>query len=112
MVLFVSTPFTVRVFRILWETHNEVGFTTPPLYEVVSFWDQVFPYARTTATVPPHPEHPEWADLSITFFSHRGVDSVESTAMRILHTFCEQHLDEVMLTALRFFPAMDPLDPA
>jgi hypothetical protein len=25
--------------RILWETLSEVGYTTPPLYEVVSFWD-------------------------------------------------------------------------
>jgi hypothetical protein len=32
--------------------------------------------------------------------------------MRVLHTFCEQHPDEVMLTALGLFPAMDPLDPA
>jgi hypothetical protein len=29
--------------RILWETLSEVGYTTPQLYEVVSFWDQVFP---------------------------------------------------------------------
>jgi hypothetical protein len=79
---------------------------------VVSFWDQGVPYARTTATVLPHPEHPEWADLSMVFFAHRGVESVESTAMQILHTFCEQHPDEVMLTALGLFPAMDPLDPA
>jgi hypothetical protein len=41
--------------RILWETLSEVGYTTSPLYEVVSFWDQVVPYARTTATVLPHP---------------------------------------------------------
>jgi hypothetical protein len=74
-----------------------------PLYEVVSFWDQGVPYARTTATVLPHPEHPEWADLSMVFFAHRGVESVESVAMRILHTFYEQHPDEVMLTALGFF---------
>jgi hypothetical protein len=60
----------------------------------------------------PHPEHPEWADLSMMFFSHRGVESVESAAMQILHTFCEQHLDEVMLTTLGLFTAMDPLDPA
>jgi hypothetical protein len=32
--------------------------------------------------------------------------------MRILHTFYEQHPDEVMLTTLGLFPAMDPLDPA
>jgi hypothetical protein len=32
--------------------------------------------------------------------------------MRILHTFCEQHPDEVMVTTLGLFPAMDPLDPA
>jgi hypothetical protein len=25
--------------RILWETLSEVGYTTPLLYEVVSFWD-------------------------------------------------------------------------
>jgi hypothetical protein len=46
------------------------------------------------------------------FFANRGVESVESAAMRILHTFCEQHPDEVMLTALGLFPAMDPLDLA
>jgi hypothetical protein len=89
-----------------------VGYATPPLYEVVSFWDQGVPYARTTATVLPHPKHPEWADLSLMFFAHRGVESVESTALQILHTFCEQHLDEVMLTTLGLFPGMDPLDPA
>jgi hypothetical protein len=43
----------------------------------------------------------------MVFFTHRGVESVESAAMRILHTFCEQHLDEVMLTALGLFPAID-----
>jgi hypothetical protein len=96
----------------LWETLSEVGYTTPPLYEVVSFWDQGVLYACTTATVPPHPEHPEWVDLSMMFFAHRGVESVESAAMRILHTFCEQHPDEVMVTTLGLFPAMDPLDPA
>jgi hypothetical protein len=46
------------------------------------------------------------------FIAHRGVESVESAAMRILHKFCEQHPDEVMLTTLGLFPAMDPLDPA
>jgi hypothetical protein len=46
------------------------------------------------------------------FFAHRGVESVESAAMRIFHTFCEQHPDEVMLTTLGLFLAMDPLDPA
>jgi hypothetical protein len=98
--------------RNLWETLSEVGYTTPPMYEVVSFWDQGVPDARTTATVLPHPEHPEWADFSMMSFAHRGVESVESAAMRILHTFCEQHLEEVMLTTLRLFPAMDPLDTA
>jgi hypothetical protein len=93
------------------ETLSEVGYTTPPLYEVVSFWDKGVPYARMTATVP-HPEHPEWADLNMMFFAHRGVESVECAAMRILHTFCEQHPNEVMLTALGLFPAMDPLDSA
>jgi hypothetical protein len=57
-----------------------MGYTTPSLYEVVSFLDQGVPYARTTATVLPHPEHPEWA--SMMFFAHRGVESVESAAMR------------------------------
>jgi hypothetical protein len=46
------------------------------------------------------------------FFAHRGVESVESVAMQILHTFYEQQPDEVMLTALGLFPAMDPLDLA
>jgi hypothetical protein len=98
--------------RILWETRSEVGYTMLPLYEVVSFWDQGVPYARTTVTVLPHPEHPKWADLSMMFFAHRGVESIDSAAMRILRTFCEQHPDEVMLTTLGLFLAMDPLDPA
>jgi hypothetical protein len=66
-----------------------VGYVTPPLYEMVSFRDQGVPYARTTATMLPHPEHPEWADLSLMFFAQCGVESVESAAMQILHTFCE-----------------------
>jgi hypothetical protein len=98
--------------RILWETLSEVGYTTPPMYEVVSFWDQGVPYAPTTTAVLPHPEHPEWVDMSMMFFSHHGVELVESAAMRILHTFYERHSDEVMLTTLGLFPAMDPLDPA
>jgi hypothetical protein len=97
---------------ILWEILSEVGYTTPALYKVVSFWDPGVPYARTTVTVPPHPEHLEWADLSMMFFAHRGVESVESVAMRILHTLCEQHPDEVMLTALGLFPTMDPVCPS
>jgi hypothetical protein len=79
------------------------------LYEVVSIWDQGVPYARMTAIVPPHPE---WEDLSMMFFALHGVESVKSAAMRILHTFCEQHPDKVMLTALGLLPVMDPLDPA
>jgi hypothetical protein len=96
--------------RILWETLSEVGYTTSLLYEVVSVWDQGVPYARTTAIVLPHPEHPEWADLSMMFLAHRGVESVESVAMRILHTFCKEHPDEVILTTLGLFLAMEPLD--
>jgi hypothetical protein len=46
------------------------------------------------------------------FFAHRGVELVESATMQIIHTFCEVHPDEVMLTALVLFSAMDPLDPA
>jgi hypothetical protein len=78
--------------RILWETLSEVVYTTSPLYEVVSLWDQGVPYARTTAIVLPHPEHPEWVNLSMMFFAHRGVESVESAAMRILRTFCRMDL--------------------
>jgi hypothetical protein len=79
---------------------------------VVSLWDQGVSYARTAAIVPPHPEHPEWVDLGMVFFAHRGVELVESVAMRILHTICEQHADEVMLTALGLFSATDLLHPA
>jgi hypothetical protein len=62
-----------------------------------------------TAILLPHPEHSEWVDLSMMFFAHRGIESVESAAMRILHTFCEQHPDEVMLTTLGLFPALTHL---
>jgi hypothetical protein len=77
--------------HILWETLSEVGYTTPPLYEVVSFWDQGVPYARTTATVLPHPEHPEWADLSMMFFAHRGVASVDY----LFRALCQPEFDRV-----------------
>jgi hypothetical protein len=39
--------------RILWETLSEVGYTTPPLYEVASFWDQGVPYAQDRYRAPP-----------------------------------------------------------
>jgi hypothetical protein len=62
-------------------------------------------------TMLPHLEHPEWVDMSMMFFAHHGIESIESAAMQILHTFCEQHPNEVMLTVLALFPAMDPHDP-
>jgi hypothetical protein len=46
------------------------------------------------------------------FFAHRSVESVESATMRILHTFCEQHPDEVMVTTLGLFPATTRSDLA
>jgi hypothetical protein len=105
-------PFTRRVFPAFCGRLSVGGLHYATAVRVISFWDQGVPYARTTATVLSHPEHQEWADLSMMFFAHRGVESVESAAMQILHTFCEQHLDEVMLTTLGLFPTMEPLDPA
>jgi hypothetical protein len=97
----------------LWETLSEVGYTTSLQYEVVSFWDQGVPYARTTATVVPHPKNLKWVELSTMFFAHRGVESVESAANADTPHLCEQHPDEVMLTAMGLFLAiLDPLDPA
>ena len=98
--------------RILWDTLRDVGYTTPPTYEVLDFWHQGVPYVRAIATVLPHPGHPEWPDLSMVFFGHRGVEALESAALHVLHAFCEQHPDEVMLTPLGLFPARDPQDPA
>jgi hypothetical protein len=48
----------------------------------------------------------------MVFFAHRCVESIESAAMQILHTFCKEHPDEVMLTTLGLSSAMDPHDPA
>ena len=45
-------------------------------------------------------------------FGHRGLESTESAALRMLNAFCGHHPLEVVLTPLGLFPAVDPHDPA
>ena len=98
--------------RLLWESLSAAGFTTPPTYDVVEYWEQGVPSARAIVTVPPHPSFPEWPDLGMVFVGHRGVEAVEAAALRVIHVFCEQHPHVVILTPLGLFPARDPEDLA
>jgi hypothetical protein len=46
-------------------------------------------------TVPLHPDHPEWADLSTDVVSLQLMETLEVAALGVLNSFCDQHPDEV-----------------
>ena len=94
--------------RLAWEALSTSGYPTPPLYEVLEFVDLGVPRCRVTVTVPPHPDHPDWADLSSVFFGLRGQESIESAALRVLTDFCDHNPTEVVLSPFGLFPAVDP----
>ena len=50
--------------RILWGALSASGYTTPPVYEGLEFEEWGVPRCRLRVTVLPHPDHPEWPELS------------------------------------------------
>jgi hypothetical protein len=49
---------------ILWDALHSSWYPTPPTYEAVETAQLGVPCCRVQVSVPLHPDHPEWADLS------------------------------------------------
>jgi hypothetical protein len=59
----------------------------------------------------PHPDHPEWSDLSMELLCYRSFEAVESAALMVLHTLSIHHPQEMIKTPLGLVPTMNPNDP-
>jgi hypothetical protein len=70
------------------------------------------PCCRVQVSVPLHPDHPEWADLSTDVVSVQLLETLEVAALGVLNSFCAQHPDEVSTSLVGLLPAVDPEDPA
>jgi len=97
---------------ILWDALRSSGYTASPLYEGLEFEEQGVPCCRVRVTVPPHPDHPEWPELTTKMLSFRLLEAIETAALRVLNAFCDHHPLEVFLTPLGLLPTVDPEDPA
>jgi hypothetical protein len=82
------------------------------VYEVAEFERLGVPRCRVIVTVPLHPVHPEWFNLSFVYWGFRGHESIESAALRVLTDFCDHNLTVVALSPFGKFPAVSPHDPA
>jgi hypothetical protein len=49
---------------LAWDSLSAAGYTAPPIYEVAEFERLGVSHCRVTVTVPLHPVHPDWFDLS------------------------------------------------
>jgi hypothetical protein len=97
--------------RIAWRGLCAVGYTTPPFYEVVEYEELGVPSCKVRVTVLPHPDHPEWADLSMELLCFRAFEAVESAALMVLHTLSTHRPREMLQTPLGLVPALDPNNP-
>jgi hypothetical protein len=70
------------------------------------------PRCRVQVTVPLHPDHPEWADLSTDAVSVQLLETLEVAALGVLNSFCDQHPDEVSTSLVGLLLTVDPEDPA
>jgi hypothetical protein len=65
-----------------------------------------------TVTMPLHPVHPDWFDLSFVYSGFRGHKYVESAALWVMTNFCVHNLTIVALSPFGSFLAVSPHDPA
>jgi hypothetical protein len=72
--------------RILWDALRSSGYPTPPTYEAVETTQLGVPRYRVRVTVPLHPDHPEWADLSTDVVSIQLFETLEVAALECLTT--------------------------
>jgi hypothetical protein len=70
------------------------------------------PRCRVQVSVPLHPDHPEWADLSTDVVSIQLLVTLEEASLGVLNSFCAQHPDEVSTSLVGLLPAVDPEDHA
>jgi hypothetical protein len=94
--------------HLAWEALSTAGYSTPPTYEVAEFERLDVPRCRVTVTVPLHPDHPYWFDLSFMYWGFSGHESVESVALRVLTNFCDHNPTVVALSPFGLFPAVSP----
>jgi hypothetical protein len=92
--------------------HLEGFARTPPTYEVMETTQLGVPRCRVCVTVPLHPDHPEWADLSTYVASIQLMETLEVDALGVLNSFCDQHPDEVYTSLVGLLPTVHPEDPA
>jgi hypothetical protein len=95
---------------LAWEALSATGYTTPPTYEVTGFERLGVPRCRVTVTVPLHPDHPDWFDLSFVYWGFRGHESAESAALRVLTNCCDHNPTVVALSPFGLFPVVIPHD--
>jgi hypothetical protein len=69
------------------------------------------PRCSVQVSVPLHPDHPEWADLSTDVVSVHVLETLEVAALGVLNLYA-QHPDEVSTSLVGLLPAVDPEDPA
>jgi hypothetical protein len=97
--------------RILWEVLQAAGYTTPPQYVVQLFEEHRVPRCRVRMTLEPHPLQPGWRSLDLESFGFRAEDTIESTALHVLTTFCGFHPLELSTHPIGLFPAKKEDDP-
>jgi hypothetical protein len=97
--------------RLAWEALSAAGYTAPLTYKVSDFERLGVPRCRVIVTVPPHPDHADWFDLSFVYWGFITHETVESAALRVLTDFCDHNPTVVALSPFGLFPAMSPHDP-
>jgi hypothetical protein len=97
--------------RILWEVLQGAGYAMPPQYTVQLFEEHRVPHCRVRMTLEPHPLQPGWRSLDSESFGFRAEDTIESTALHVLTTFCGFHPLELSTHPIGLFPAEKEDDP-
>ncbi|PVH64142.1 hypothetical protein PAHAL_2G200600 [Panicum hallii] len=62
-------------------------------------------------TIPQHPFRSQWQPIEVDVVGYRLVDTIETVALKAIHTFCNQHPIEVAGHPIGLFPAIDSSDP-
>jgi hypothetical protein len=68
------------------------------------------PRCCVQVSVPLHPDHTEWADLSTDVVSVQLLETLEVAALGVLNS-CAQHPDEVSTSLMGLLPTVDPEHP-
>jgi hypothetical protein len=84
------------------------GYPTPLTYEAMATTQLGVPCCRVRVTVPLHPNHSEWADLSTDVVSIQLMETLEVAALGVLNSFCDQHPDEVSTSLVGLWTPRTP----